>query len=55
MHLYRKVHKSKWTIGKKVYPDQEFLAIKASCEEAVRLIEKKTPHCPKFARIKGIR
>ena len=43
MHLYRKVHKSKWTIGKKVYPDQEFLAIKASCEEAVRLIEKKRP------------
>jgi hypothetical protein len=43
MHLYRKIHKSKWTIGKKVYPDQEFLGIKASCEEAVRLIEKKCP------------
>ena len=43
MHLYRKIHKNKWTLGKKIYPDQEFLAIKASCEEAVRLIEKKHP------------
>lgn len=43
MHLYRKVHKNNWTFGKKVYPYQEFLAIKASCEEAVRLIGKKHP------------
>ena len=43
MHLYRKIRKSFWAPGKTIYPDQEFLAIKAECEEIVRLIEKTDP------------
>jgi len=43
MHLYRKIRKSFWAPGKTLYPDQEFLAIKAECEDIVRMIEKTHP------------
>lgn len=43
MHLYRKIRKSFWAPDKILYPDKEFLAIKAECENTVRLIEKRYP------------
>lgn len=43
MHLYRKIRKSFWAPDKILYPDKEFLAIKAACENVVRLIEKDQP------------
>jgi hypothetical protein len=43
MHLYRKIRKSYWALGKTVYPDRQFMIIKSACERRVRIFERKQP------------